>query len=239
MSAVCGVVFDKDGTLADLDARWVPFFGRSIDDVASACDDPGLIDALRLALGVEDTFLVPDGPAAVETPTRIVELVVATLVARGHDPCRADTIVAAAGTGDTLGPLRPLGDIVGALSSLHERGVLLGVATSDDRDNTIAELEVLGVAELLSTIRCGDDATVKPDPAVLRGIADEWGVTTAELLFVGDSRADLDTARAAGSPFVVRCDPARVPTWAGDADAIIADIEELVTWETGTWETRT
>ena len=228
MSSVRGVVFDKDGTLADHDARWVPFFRRAIDDLASACDDPALVTALRLELGVEDTFLVPDGPSAVETPTRIIERIVAAVVARGHDPRRVDAFVAEAAAGHTLGPLCPIGDIVGALRMLRERGMLLGVATSDDRGNTMTELAALGVTELLPTVRCGDDDTVKPDPAVLLGIVDEWGLGADELLFVGDSQADLETARGAGSPFVARCDPDRTPAWAGKADAIVANIAMMV-----------
>ena len=229
ITSVRGVVFDKDGTLADLDARWVPFFRRGIDDLASACGDPSLAPALSAALGVDETALVPDGPAAVETPARIVECVIEALVERGHDPKRVDVFVAAAEAGDTFGPLRPLGDVVGALRHLCDRGVLLVVATSDGRANTIDELAELGVTALLPTIRCGDDGgAVKPDPAVLLGIADEWGIAPGMLLFVGDSRADLETARGAGSPFVARCHPERVPGWAVEADAVVADIGELV-----------
>ena len=78
-------------------------------------------------------------------------------------------------------------------------------------------------------MRCGDDdGPVKPDPMVLVSIADELGIDPAGLLFVGDSRQDLATARAAGSPFVARCDPDHPPRWVGEADAVIADVAELV-----------
>jgi len=229
MGSVRGIAFDKDGTLVDLDARWVPFFLESIDRVALGSGDPTLVARLRSILGVDEDGLVPDGPAAVETLDHIIDRMIGELIAGGHERDRAAELVAAADLGTGYGPLRPLGPVVSALGELRTRGHTLAIATSDGRGNTIDELAALGVTELIDTMRCGDDdGAVKPDPVVLVSIAAEWGIDVVSLLFVGDSRQDLATARAAGAPFAARCDPERVPSWAVHADAVIVDIGELV-----------
>lgn len=228
MGPVRGIAFDKDGTLVDLDARWLPFFVRIINHAATGVGDPTLADRLRSILGVAEAGLVPDGPAAVETLDQILDRMVGQLVASGVDREQAIEIVGVADVGIGHGPLRPLGPVGVTLGALRDR-YPLAVATSDGRRNTTAELEALGVTALIDTMRCGDDdGAVKPDPLVLVSIAAEFGIEPAALLFVGDSRQDLATARAAGSPFVARCDHDRMPGWAVEADAVIADIGELV-----------
>ncbi len=231
MSGVRGVVFDKDGTLIDLDARWVPVFSRLIDRLSDRCDDPSLVDGLAELLGIDGDRLVPDGPAAVDTAEQIIGRVVAGLVERGHDASTASEMVVtiASDAITAFGPVRPIGDVAASLAVLRGSGLRIGVATSDDRANTLTELTDIGMIDLVDSMRCADDGgPVKPDPAVLTSIATDWGVEACELVFVGDSRNDMDTARAAGCSFVARCDMDRVPDWADAADAVIASTGELV-----------
>lgn len=61
--------------------------------------------------------------------------------------------------------------------------------------------KILGGLGLLSRfveVVGGDDAPRKPDPAGLLGIMARAGAAPAETVFVGDSRHDVETARAAG-----------------------------------------
>lgn len=231
MSSVRGVVFDKDGTLIDLDARWVPVFSTLIERLAGRCDDPTLSEGLSNLLGLDGDRLVPDGRAAVDTAEQIISGVVVELVERGHDATAAAELVgtAAAEAVTEFGQVRPIGDVVGSLTALRGSGLRVGVATSDDRANTLTELTDLGMIDLVDAMRCADDGgPVKPDPAVLTSIATDWGIEAGELVFVGDSRNDMETARAAGCSFVARCDLDRMPDWAGDADVAVASISELV-----------
>ena len=231
MSSVRGVVFDKDGTLIDLDARWVPVFTTLIDRLADRCDDQSLVASLSNRLGIDGDRLVPDGCAAVDTSEQIFGRVIAELVERGHDAAAAAEMVgsAAADAMTSAGPVQPIGDVAGALTTLRASGRRVGVATSDDRANTVSELTDLGVIDLVDAMRCADDGgPVKPDPAVLTSIANDWGVDAHALVFVGDSRNDMETARSAGCSFVARCDLDRVPRWASDADAVIASTGELI-----------
>jgi phosphoglycolate phosphatase len=231
MSGVRGLVFDKDGTLIDLDARWVPAFNRLIGSLADRCDDPSLVGGLAALLGLDGDRLVADGPAAVDTIEQIISRVMAELVDRGRSPDHAEKMVGAA-VGDALaavGSIEAIGELVVSLRAMRAGGLCVGVATSDDRANTVTELTDLGAIDLVDTMRCADDGgPVKPDPGVLTSIAAEWGIAVSELVFVGDSRNDMHTARAAGCSFVARCDRDRWPRWTIEADAIVSSIDELV-----------
>lgn len=229
LASARAVVFDKDGTLTDLDARWAPFFESFIEGVAQRHDDGAIADALRVLLGVVPGGLVPELPAAVETGPHIRRLVIGELVDRRCDPSTARAIVGKAEASARPGPLTPLGDVAATIRQLVASGRRVGIATSDGRRNTLAELRRLGVVDLIDTIRCGDDdGSVKPDPAVLLVMAADWGLMPADLLYVGDSRHDLRTARAAGVPFVAVSPRGRVE-WSPDpGDACVTTIDELV-----------
>jgi phosphoglycolate phosphatase len=59
-------------------------------------------------------------------------------------------------------------------------------------------LDGLGLAPRFAAVIGGDDAPRKPDPAGLLAIMARVGAAPADTVFVGDSRHDLATARAAG-----------------------------------------
>lgn len=64
-------------------------------------------------------------------------------------------------------------------------------------------LETLGIAGLFSQIVGGDDVKIKkPHPAPLYLVLAQKGLLASELLFVGDSRNDIQAAQAAGCPNV-------------------------------------
>ena len=85
VASATSIVFDKDGTLVDLDARWLPYFSHCVEHVARQLGDTTLVAVLNDVIGIDDRGLVADGPAAVDTIGRIVDRVAGTLVAHGHD----------------------------------------------------------------------------------------------------------------------------------------------------------
>jgi phosphoglycolate phosphatase len=60
----------------------------------------------------------------------------------------------------------------------------------------------LGLLPRFAAVVGGDDAPRKPDPAGLLGIMERVGAAPAETVLVGDSRHDVETARAAGVAMV-------------------------------------
>lgn len=234
MAPVEAIVFDKDGTLTELNSRWVTFFRSIIAATAADLGDPEAEHTLAERLGVAVDHIVPGSPAAVKTENELMTIALDHLLERGWTPERAVRAMGVGLEAATFGPLAPLGAVAPTVAKLAADYVL-GVATSDNRDNTMSELEQLGIAHHISALRCGNDGgPVKPDPEVLLGLAREWRLEPAELLYVGDSEQDRDTARAAGTGFVAVVgsanpgddstpSPARI-----GADAWVRSIAELV-----------
>jgi len=233
VAPVKAIVFDKAGTLTELNSRWVTFFRSIIAATAADGGDPEAEHTLADCLGVGVDHIVPGSPAAVKTESELMTIALDHLVGRGWTAEQAITSMGVGLEAATFGPLAPLGAVAPTIETLAARH-LLGVATSDNRANTLDELNRLGVGHHVSALRCGDDGgPVKPDPEVLLGLAREWRVEPAQLLFVGDSEQDRDTARAAGTRFIAvvpeprGVDPAQQAPAAIGADAWITSIEDL------------
>jgi phosphoglycolate phosphatase-like HAD superfamily hydrolase len=76
--------------------------------------------------------------------------------------------------------------VLGTVNRLRKAGVLLAVATGDDREPTMETLSLLGITEDVAMIVCGDDPLPeKPDSAVLQSIAAKLGISTEHMLMVG------------------------------------------------------
>ncbi|MTD29155.1 phosphoglycolate phosphatase [Erwinia sorbitola] len=64
-------------------------------------------------------------------------------------------------------------------------------------------LQSLGIAEYFSLVIGGDDVVAKkPHPAPLFLVLGKFGLLPGELVFVGDSRNDIQAAQAAGCPCI-------------------------------------
>lgn len=226
--AVEGILFDKDGTLVDLDACWAPAARRWIE-VASG-REPDLSDALRRELGYDEErrTLVRGSPFSEFTLEALAELTARLLMSRGmaqgEARARAQAARRAAAAAAQEAQVVPIGDVAGALRRLRTAGLVLGIATSDDHAAAERALMALGVRDLVGLIIGGDDsAPPKPDPTLVDWAATRLGTSPARLLVVGDTEVDRRMAvTAAGFVWV---DPREGR--AVDADAVVRSIDEL------------
>lgn len=111
-------------------------------------------------------------------------------------------------------------------------GRMLAVHTNKPGAMARKILAGLGLLPRFLAVVGGDEAPRKPDPAGLLGIMARAGAAPAETVFVGDSRHDLATARAAGVPCVLvtwglssRDDLARA-----GAETLVDRAAELAPW---------
>ncbi len=90
-----------------------------------------------------------------------------------------------------------LSDVVPTLTSLRERGVLIGVGSASK--NTPLILQKTGLLTYMDQVSCGLDITrSKPDPEVFLVAAKKLGLREKECLVVEDSAAGIVAAKAAG-----------------------------------------
>lgn len=85
------------------------------------------------------------------------------------------------------------------LAALHEKGLPLALVTNKPTPFVAPLLQALDIARYFNVVIGGDDVkNKKPHPEPLLLVAERLGLAPAELLFVGDSRNDIQAAQAAG-----------------------------------------
>lgn len=94
-------------------------------------------------------------------------------------------------------------NVIETLSALAQQGYVMALVTNKPTPFVAPLLEQLEISSYFSTIVGGDDVVVKkPHPAPIYLILARLGLRADELLFVGDSRNDIQAAKAAFCPTV-------------------------------------
>lgn len=98
---------------------------------------------------------------------------------------------------DTL--IREFPRVKEVIAELHERGITMGIVTTKIKPTTIRALDYFGLKEYMSTIVTVQDVThPKPHPEPVLTALRNLGADPAKTLMVGDSAADIQSAKAAG-----------------------------------------
>ncbi|WP_436640358.1 phosphoglycolate phosphatase [Microbaculum sp. FT89] len=98
---------------------------------------------------------------------------------------------------------RPFEGVTEALDRLAAEGAVLAVCTNKYEDLSVKLLDALGLSRRFAAIVGADTLGVrKPDPAHLLGTIERAGGDRARAVMVGDSRADIDAAKAAQVPVI-------------------------------------
>lgn len=94
--------------------------------------------------------------------------------------------------------VKPYEGVVDEIRRMKDAGKQLGVVTSKLHDGAMRGLRIAGLDDAFDiVIGCDDVTNSKPHPEPVLKAIDELGVTAAETVFVGDSRHDMESGRAA------------------------------------------
>ena len=89
--------------------------------------------------------------------------------------------------------------VADTLGALNAKGLPLALVTNKPTPFVAPILASLDIAKYFTVVIGGDDVkNKKPHPEPLLLVAEKLGLAPAELLFVGDSRNDIQAAKAAG-----------------------------------------
>ena len=89
--------------------------------------------------------------------------------------------------------------VADTLGALHAKGLPLALVTNKPTPFVAPILASLDIAKYFTVVIGGDDVkNKKPHPEPLLLVAEKLGLAPADLLFVGDSRNDIQAAKAAG-----------------------------------------
>ena len=223
-----GVVFDKDGTLFDLQATWGVFAGDFLSELAGGNTD--LFGELAKLAGYDPATgrLLPGSVVIAETPETIAEVLLPVL----PDPPTRSALVDHINLAAARAAMQPAVALGPLLDALRGRGLALGVATNDAEAPAIAHLTATGILDRFSFVSGYDSGHgAKPAPGQLLAFAAAAGLDPAEVAMVGDSTHDLLAGRAAGMATVgVLTGLAGAHDLAPLADTVLADIGGLPDW---------
>ncbi len=230
LSAIRGILFDKDGTLIEMDPMWLPAWEGAAHQAATRAGQPDLAEAMLRKVGYRRATATFDPNAALLTGT--VHDIVDAWETVLDDKAPADLesmilrVFAEASTRDPV----PVTDVQALLRSLRTRGYILGAASNDSTRKVRRMVDHLGLADDLA-FHCGADAGHggKPGPGMGLAFCEETGIPPERVLMVGDSIIDALMSRAAcfGATVGVRTGGALTREQEQAFDIVIDSIEDL------------
>ncbi len=177
------IIFDWDGTLCDSTGRIVAAMREAAQQLSAPVPE---VDAVRDVIGL-------GLPEAMEQLFPTLSLPDQDAIRECYYTCYVEV------------DKEPAGLFSGAMDVMEElrsRGHHLAVATGKGRRGLDRVLHGLGLADYFDATRCADETASKPNPHMLFELLEEFGVSAAESLMIGDSEYDLMMARAASVPGV-------------------------------------
>jgi phosphoglycolate phosphatase len=224
------ILFDKDGTLVDFQRTWGP---ATHTVMTGLCNGDSAAFERLCAVSLYDPAerrLMPGSPVVIETTYGYGKLW-AQALGVPLTPAFIDQIDRLF-FDTTLHHLTPMGDVKALLGAFRARGLRLGLMTNDADKNTRAQMQRLGLDQLLEFIAAYDSGYGhKPDPDPVLAFATFAGVAPGEIAVVGDTEHDLAAARAAGAIAVgVLSGPVPRERLAPHADFLLPSIAQLDDW---------
>ena len=202
--SIKGILFDKDGTLLDFHATWMPAYGEAARMLEREAGRAGLAARL-LALGgyrEADARCDPRSLLACGSTSEIAELW--AMEAGLQDVAAITERIEEVFAREAAGRATPVTDLAALFARLAARGMDLGVATMDSEALAHATLRKFGVDDRVRFV-CGYDSGFghKPEPGMAEAFCRACSLEAGEVAMVGDTPHDLDMGRAAGVGLVV------------------------------------
>ena len=178
------VMFDLDGTLID-----------SVPDLATATDQM-LVRLGRAPAGMDKVRHWVGNGAPVLVRRALADDVEHSSVTAEQEAAGLAIFMQVYGTGESLTTLYP--GALETLQSLKMLGIKIALVTNKPEKFLPQLLADTGMADFFDWVVGGDTfVQKKPDPTGLLWVMQQAGVTPEQCVFVGDSRNDVQAARAA------------------------------------------
>jgi phosphoglycolate phosphatase len=198
MMAIKGILFDKDGTLIEVNGTWIPLYktmlaehyGHSTDEIAELLSRTGY---------QAETDDIRAGSIMAGGTTREIAAIWWPEISDHERRNRVYHI------DNVIGPqaksfVKPLMDLAPVFDELHHMGLVIGVGTNDSEASGRAHMVHLGVDHYFKVIIGSDSVAVpKPSGEMIARFAEITGLEPQEIAMVGDNSHDMEEARHGGA----------------------------------------
>ena len=191
-----GIVFDKDGTLLDFNATWVPV-NRAIASLI-ADGDRSLIARMLSESGQDDAAGTVRSGSLLAAGNNHQIAKAWQKFAPHHDIETIAALINNVGKSAATFTAKPVPDLQNTIKILANRGFKIGLATSDSHDSAMATLSPFHILDHFDFV-CGYDSGhgVKPGPGMVLGFCEQTGCDPLEVVVVGDNSHDMEMAISA------------------------------------------
>ena len=200
--SIKAILFDKDGTLIDLDGTWVPIYKEFLAREKAEGHEHS-IELMRQAGYDPDTErFLPNTILSSGTTKQLVQLWWPELDDDGinHKIATLDRDY----SGIALANIQPILPLAPFITKLKGMGLKVGVGTNDTYLSAVNQLTHLGIADSFDLILGADSVAVpKPSGDMIRRFAQSLELPTSAIAMVGDNHHDLDEARAGGAGLAI------------------------------------
>lgn len=201
------ICFDKDGTLTDVHATWVPITQRRAQKIVQYFELPKTqLDDLCTVMGVDlrARRIMSGGPVGYKPRASIIASAVkwlSTQKIQASDKQIAEIFREIDGEVQNRQDIKPqaLTGVVAGIKNLKQAGFKISIYTSDRHKNTEQVIGALGLADDIDAIVGGDDVnSPKPDPEGFFKACTRVGIEVLQSVYVGDTVDDMRMARKSG-----------------------------------------
>ncbi|MBF0786995.1 MULTISPECIES: HAD family hydrolase [unclassified Streptococcus] len=199
-----GILFDKDGTILDFFALWQPAIKPVLERLMA---DYGVqpqeeyLPVLEEAIGIKNGQIDPEGAIAWKPYDLIaqdVAAVVKTVVPDLELKDLSERLENYFGNEIACADMKEatFTDMKSLFQQLRERGIFIGIVTTDTFQATWKCMNDLELTSFISFLGASDNGLpVKPDRSLLQKVATLWECHPAEIMVVGDTPNDMRFAK--------------------------------------------
>ncbi|WP_454192237.1 HAD family hydrolase [Paenibacillus sp. Marseille-Q7038] len=237
---VSGILFDKDGTLLDLNKLWTPWATSVLDQLEKKLASLG-----HSFTGHRDQVLGTQydnsgrvigydvqGPFAIATVSESTAVLAWQLYAAGMPWNDAITYVRMISR-QAMSKVKqehahPTRGLIPFLIKCREKGLRLGVVTADSTDTAELHLRWLGILDYFDVIIGYDQVkNSKPHPESVHVACAKLGLSPQDCAVIGDSNGDMQMAKSAESALAVGFIQSHDPFYLHDADTVITSYTQI------------
>ncbi len=228
MTAIRGILFDKDGTLIDHEATWQPVYFEVAHHMSGG-DEATARSMLEMAgYDFQAQRCRAGAPLSAGTTDEIVDLWVPELDAAARTSMIA-SVDAMFAEGARI-HVKALDGMVELVRGFKRRGLKLGIATNDGTQSAQGCAEALDLDDVFDFI-IGYDGVERPKPApdMVYAFCQACSLKPGEIAVVGDSTHDVQMGQAAqvAVSVGVLSGSSSHDDLAADADVVVAGIGDL------------